>query len=183
MALGSRNVKIDLVFNPLVEARNLRQKIRSVNHAFILLTDDCKVGHPRRFYRGRPTNEFGTIKALNDGFGLLTTYEGPYFKGGVDWKKPEDQIFHNVLYKKKEPVENYKTKLSNSITRTKQARITYEALGPNSNSVVYQALRDIGINIPGSSLPRGVDAPGWGMNLRSLEYHRRGVDSKSGFPR
>jgi len=177
----SGKVKIELVFNPLYRENydQLGNPLKpgqgaSVNHAFIRVTDDC-LGNFRNFYRGGPKHEFGTKEAKSLGFGPIVTKHGPYDskdpkRPSKDYQDPDEQYSAVVYYKKGEPSDTYHVRLVNSLLITERARIAYKIQGPNSNSVAYQALWDIGIR--SIIRPNGLNAPGWGINLRDSKLER-----------
>ena len=188
----SGNVKIELVFNPLIGNNNTtyvagggkggllpgqrRQNItvhNSIDHAFIRITDDCPGGGNKQYYyRGGPLNDFGSDAAIKKGLGPLVASTGSYFyindkNKSTDGQDPKIQVAMTVLNKKGEPMTKYDRRLKNSINLTNQSNKRYELYGPNSNSFAYQALKDLGIS---ANLPSGINAPGWGMNPRDAKY-------------
>ena len=172
-------VKIELVFNPLVSIlipTGFGVSNLSYNHAFIRITD-C-FDKKQYFYRGGPQNDFNTEAADKYGFGPIVTQHGRYVKGSKDWKAPNEQITKTLLYQEKVSMNSYHVGLANSLQRTERSNIKYKMFGPNSNSTVSQALQDIRL---GATLPYGVEAPGWGMNLRDPNLERE--KSRRGYRR
>jgi RHS repeat-associated protein len=174
----SGEVKIELVFNPILVRvqrttyRNYRGTLIpdytnpiyvdvSVNHAFILVTD---LDGTKKYYRGGPEiAPFEEQLARGDSGPIVTKY-GIYGEGTIDYKSQTEQIRKTVYENKCEPASLYEPHLIRSLAKTEASYFKYFILGPNSNSVAYQLLKDIRIS---TSLPSGVSAPGWGIDLRT----------------
>jgi RHS repeat-associated protein len=176
----SGNVKIELVLNPLVRApvttyplirgtlipdytKPIHRDI-SVNHAFVLVTD---LDGTQKYYRGGPEIvPFEEQLARGDSGPIVTEFDTyPIKRNGmrsIDAINPSLQIRKVVYENKCEPASLYEPHLIRTLAIIEASYLKYFILGPNSNSVAYQLLKDIGMS---TSLPSGASAPGWGIDL------------------
>jgi RHS repeat-associated protein len=180
------SIKIEVVFNPLIQYPTMRARdwsnpssgvevdptgpVISYDHAFIRVTDPSTPGGAPYYYRGGPKYGFLTQQKSILGFGSITTDYGIYRKGGTDWQDPGIQ---RAILVKEDPClrwSDFHDKFMRSLEITRQANIAYNALGPNSNSVITQTLKDVKLPIP--NLPSFINAPGWGMDLRNPSLKR-----------
>jgi RHS repeat-associated protein len=188
------NIKIEVVFNPLFDARipsvhaelpsisfdkgiqggKFEKYDTTVDHAFILVTDkNCPDAGEPYFYRGGPEKEFSVQDAgkfLNNDFGAITTMHGTYRSGTKDYKDPSIQKTLLVYNNPSEDFDTYDRRFQNALEIIKEDHIKYKWQGPNSNSVVTQVLQDVGL--PTISTPAGVNVPGWGQNLKGSNLEK-----------
>ncbi len=94
----------------------------------------------------------------NSSWGHITTEYGQYLPGTIDYDPQAKTVQVDSCTRS---CPKYQI-LIEEMNKIENAHIVYNPLGPNSNSVVFTALRNIGI-IP--SLPDNVWAPGYDMPI------------------
>lgn len=125
------------------------------DHLFLIRVDPC--GN-ETFWRGGPENprdEDSRCDGLDGERGAIDTTSGFYGPGTVDWD-PEAES-HTVRDDEEACNEAKLTCIDAEMRRIHASCTAYSALGPNSNSVVFTALRACGLP---EEKPSGWH-PGW----------------------
>ena len=136
----------------LIEVRMNTSNSRG-NHAYILVheTDNHgdKTGTPMIF-RGGPSEPArdltGQIRTILQGGGTLQASGFEYGSIPVDYIEGSPDLSRVIYYNPCELARPYNDAMQDSVARIQQARFPYRILGPNSNSVVRQVLRDTGFD-------------------------------------
>jgi hypothetical protein len=106
------------------------------------------------------------------GFGDIITEYGPYVPNSIDYDPNAKVIYRAAL--RPEDVANVKNSLANQMNAIQAAKIDYWPTGPNSNSVVGTAMRNV-LNID-LQVPKGMWIPGIDQQLVDRRGQRASAD-------
>jgi hypothetical protein len=115
----------------------------------------------------------GSSGSSESGSQKLVTDYGSYVKGSVDYN--ENAL---IIYQAKinpEDISRVKNHLTNQMNLIQKAKINYFITGPNSNSTVGTALRNMGINV---QIPKGIWAPGFEQQLIDQNGRRASIETE-----
>ncbi len=90
-------------------------------------------------------------------WGYIVTTSRPYVPRGLDWTTNPSGRIKTAANLDLQACDRYREKLASSMRRIEAKKVRYFPLGPNSNSVAHQGIRDAGL---GEHEPP-VYAPGW----------------------
>jgi hypothetical protein len=127
-------------------------------HSFIVLTDSSG---KETYYRAGPENGGGSSAASSgasgsnrtsgssgssnrSGFGKIVAESGSYVPGTIDYNTDATVIYSKNL--NAEEFARIKTGLTNQVDAVNSAQIDYNPTGPNSNTFVGTATKNVGIN-------------------------------------
>jgi hypothetical protein len=127
-------------------------------HSFIVLTDSSG---KETYYRAGPENGGGSSAASSgasgsnrtsgssgssnrSGFGKIVAESGSYVPGTIDYNTDATVIYSKNL--SAEEFARIKTGLTNQVDAVNRAQIDYNPTGPNSNTFVGTATKNVGIN-------------------------------------
>jgi hypothetical protein len=102
----------------------------------------------------------GSSRSSESGSQKLVTDYGLYIKGSVDYNENALTIYQAKV--NPEDLSRVKNHLTNQMNLIQKAKINYFLTGPNSNSTVGTALRNMGINL---KIPEGIWVPGFDQQL------------------
>jgi hypothetical protein len=115
----------------------------------------------------------GSSGSSESGSQKLVTDYGFYVKGSVDYN--ENAL---IIYQAKinpEDISRVKNYLTNQMNLIQKAKINYFITGPNSNSTVGTALRNMGINV---RIPKGIWVPGFEQQLIDQNGRRASIETE-----
>jgi hypothetical protein len=151
-------------------------------HLYIVV-DDGKGN--QTYYRGGPGNSNGGSSDASrgttgsgrssgeSGFGKLVTEHGKFTKDSIDYQADSVRVYKANLDPK--DVAGVKSNLVNQMNAIEGAKINYFPTGPNSNSTVGTAMRNLGTkNI---QFPNGMWVPGFENQL--INQNGRRVSSNN----
>jgi hypothetical protein len=118
-------------------------------------------GSSRSSSGGSSGSSSGSSSGLSesDSTKLVTDY-GPYIRKSIDYNKNALTIYQEEI--NPEYLSRVKNHLTSQMNLIQEAKINYFLTGPNSNSTVGTALRNMGVNI---KIPKGIWVPGFDQQL------------------
>ena len=162
-------IKIEIRFNPVREGQEFLGKVRY--HAYVIITK-CEAdatnpsGRKTYFIRGGPSaggkGGIGALASPGGSFGPIITTYGDYKPGTIDWA--ENALSVTVFEDWELSPLDESIIVVNAFTvanKIERESINYSPLGPNSNSVAYQIIDELGYE----RQKPPVSAPGWQKEL------------------
>jgi hypothetical protein len=168
---------------PTIQVRANRLSAPGNPRHLVIVVDDGKGS--KTYYRGGPeSGNGGSSDATRgstgsgrssggSGFGRVVAESGPYTPDSIDFDPNAEVIYQANL--NPADVSRVKNSLNNQMNAVNEANINYFPTGPNSNSTVGTAMRNLGVNL---QIPNGMWVPGVEQQLVDRNGRRASIEAE-----